>query len=77
MKYVVFEDMHDDDCGKIVEVTEDEFNRLEPHRADMENCNPLPEPLHSLLWDDIYMREDQGLEPNAILLTSLLVQRIC
>jgi hypothetical protein len=77
MKYVNFVDMHDDDCGGIVEVTDAEFAKLLPHRHDMANCNPLPASLHRLLWDRIYVREKVEVDPELLAEEYYLTQTIC
>ena len=77
MKYVYFEDMHNDGTGGLAEVTDEEFGRLEPHRRDMENCNPLPPELGTLLWETVYSRCDDDNDDSGIPYKDCLTQRIC
>ena len=53
--HVFFQDMHNDGLSKVVEITKEEFDKLKPFEADMENCNPFK--FFDLLWDDIYARD--------------------
>ena len=76
-KYINFVDMHDDDCGGVVEVTDDEFAKLQPFRDDMSNCNPLPNSKHRLLWDEIYERNRVEVDPESLNKEDCLTQTIC
>lgn len=53
-RFIHFVDGHDDDMEVLYEVTKEQFDLLSPYRADMANCNPLPDKLEDLLWADIY-----------------------
>jgi hypothetical protein len=76
MKYVYFEDLHGDDMDKLVLIDNAEFDKLQPYRSDMENCDPLPDELQTLVWDDMFMRTEDELGINDIPYDDCLLQRI-
>ena len=77
MKYVYFHDYSNDGLGGIVEISEEEWQQLEPHRYDMSACNPFPNDLDNLVWENIYGRETVDKDPETLSEEECLTQAIC
>jgi len=76
-KYINFEDMHDDGIGGVTEITEAEFIALEPYRADLENCNPLPDNEDSLIETIMERDRDEDMDVDSLTEENSLLFRIC
>jgi len=76
-KYVRFIDMHDDGVGGTFEVTDKEFALLLPYQDDMGNGSPVPKNLQTLLWDEIYDREQSDVNPNNLSDDQVIIQALC
>jgi hypothetical protein len=73
--YMFFDDFCERE-QKLILITDEEYEKLLPYKDDMYNCNPIPDELQEIIFNDIYLRVcvNDKVTPKD---ENCLIQRIC